>query len=232
MDENISGLQTKLFSEYVENINELRKRLESGEEIKFSDEEFMFVMRPYYWFLHNPGFQDLVDLCDVVANLLMNHEEAILQSNVLSKSDLNGLIKFLVMYSAKGMYDTSNWMIFASPEIAVFTDLERIIEVLKKSDTNDKELEKMQELSDVMKQIEGAKHTSYYCLRIIGASNVKNILKIFDKLSLEHKGYVLHALDGAKGNEEVIKLYEDFISTTTSKNLKAETEKYLERVKG
>jgi hypothetical protein len=53
---------------------------------------------------------------------------------------------------------------------------------------------------------------------------------LIHKFPSDSQTYILHALDGFAGNQEVIDFYTNFIAQTKQEYLKEEAQKYLEQL--
>lgn len=232
MKDLFADLQTVDFQAYGEKLAEIRSKLDAGEKAEgIDDTDVFFSLRPYCWFLHNPGFQDIMDTAESAMQTLQAHQQDLMEeTNPLMGNEFLAVAKFLASYLDKGTFDPTEWrMLFASPEIATSTTAKKYAEKLDSINTD--AAQKMKDLAELMSQIEGSKHLTYWILRHIGADNLGVLEQMIHSFPSGDQTYILHALDAFPQNEDVIGFYERFIEKTQYDNLKEEAEKYLEAVK-
>jgi hypothetical protein len=232
MKDIFARLQTVDFQAYGEALAEIRTKLDAGEKAEgIDDTDVFFCLRPFCWFLHNPGFQDTMDTAEDAMHVLQAHQQLLMEeTNPLMGNEFLAVARFLASYLDKGTFDPTEWrMLFASPEIATSTTAKKYAEKLEAVDAD--ATAKMKALAEVMSQIEGSKHLSYWILRHIGADNLGVLEQMIHSFPSGDQTYILHALDAFPQNQEVIEFYERFIEKTQYDNLKEEAEKYLETVK-
>lgn len=231
MKELCEKLYTTSFAQYEKALTLIREVLDKGEKPEISKEDFLMLLRPYYWYVHNPGFQDVIDTCEKFMETLKQNKDVLLEeTNPITGNDFLAVGTFLANYLDVGKYDTSGWkMLFASPEIGSAVIAEKFAKKLGELNKTDEEIQAMNNLAVLMKDIEGTKHVAYWCLRHIGADFLEQ-LEIVHSFPPNDQTYILHALDAFPGNKDVIKFYKGFIEKTSYDYLKKEAGKYLGNV--
>jgi hypothetical protein len=227
----IDPMVTLSFKDYNQALLELRSWLDSGNiPEKLEDADFFFILRPYCWFLHDPGFQDVLNICETALQEMIDNKEVLWEeTNPLLGNKFMGIATFLATYVEYGDYNPSEWrMMFASPEVNVNVTAKEYAEKLKESNASASAV--FTELSELFFEIEGAKHVSYWILRRIAVDYIDFIESLIHTLPGADQAYILHAMDEQLGNESVISFYKRFIQNTSSEFLKEETIKYLAQV--
>lgn len=231
MKDLIKKLITLSFADYEAALSELRDALDAGQKLeKIEDGEFFFVLRPYCWFLHDPGFQDILDVCEDGMEVLIENEKLLVEeTNPITGNEYMAVGSFLAAYLDSGDYNPTGWKnLFASPEIAIHVAAEKYSEKLEAKAPE--AAAKLKKLSNVFMQIEGCKHLSYYILRHTGADYIEFLTAIIHKFPSPDQTYILHALDAFPGNEAVVNFYKEYIAAASSDYLREVAEKYAATV--
>ncbi len=224
-------LKTVDFQAYHKALSAIRNQLDAGAEVEdLDDADIFFLLRPYCWFLHNPGFQDIMDSCEDAMQVLQAHTQELMEeSNPIMGNEFLAVAKFLASYIDKGTFDPTEWrMLFASPEVATSTTAKKYAEQLQSIDSEASA--SMIQLQKTMQEIEGAKHSTYWILRHLGADYSSFLTQMIHSFPSGDQSYILHAMDAFVGDERAIAFYEHFIEKTKYEQLKEEAQGYLERI--
>lgn len=232
LKEQFDALKTTDFDAYETALNQLRHSL--GEDLQLqtiNEEDFFFVLRPYFWFLHNPGFQQVMTSCEEALAILQQYTDTLQEEdNPMLGNEYFAVVNFLGQYVQNETFDPSGWkMLFASPEIATLTSAEKYAEQLQEKAPEG--AKKLESLVDIMRRIEGTKHTAYYCLRQLGIHFTPFLQTLIHKLSTGDQGYILHAMDAFPEDPRAIEFLQTFLDTTPHEALKEQAQKSLEAVK-
>ncbi len=231
MKDLFDRLVTISFEDYEVALDEIREELDAGKKAeKLEDGEFFFALRPYCWFMHEPGFQDIMDICEDGLQVMMDNKDLLMEeTNLMMGNEFMAVGTFLATYVDEGSYNPSEWkMLFASPEIAVHVTAEKYNEKLKETDAE--AAEKMARLSAVFMRLEGCKHSSYYILRHLGVDYLPFLEVMIHKFPADDQTFILHALDAFPNNTEVIGFYNRYIEQVGSDHLRDAAQKYLANV--
>ena len=216
-------LATGSFAEYLQTLEAVDSRKEWPNDL--SRQDFVLLMRPYYWYVYDPGFQDLMDACALAHGAISRNFD--LLSDELSMS---GLPQFLESYIVDEALDGTGWSFLScSPELAAAIDAETAAQKLVAAGRA-KDAKLLEALARVLKALEGAKHKTYWKLRELASRFVEE-LDLVHRFHPADQGFVLHALDEFKKDKKVIAFLERFIEQTPSESLKEEAAGYLEAVR-
>jgi hypothetical protein len=221
LDPNLTSAH---FAVYVNALEKLRITLDGGERLTLDPKSFLFVLRPYFWHLHELGFQDLYDLAHDSFGVLAKYRKAI------DPYDYRGLSQFLRSYVNDGNYDGTGFVYVAgSVEMAAFIAIDHAARALEAAGAQADEVGKLTALGRLLQRLEGSHHTSYWILRHIAVDHVESLFDFTVTLAPVYQSYVLHALDEFVGNKEVALFYERFIAQSSGV-LRSEAERYLRAV--
>jgi len=228
------ALGTTSFADYTETLASLKSFDAWPEKIgpsgrgrtTFVVADLLLLLRPYYWYVSSPGFQDLMDAATTAHAALVKNAKLLRE-----ELSVSGLPQFLEGYVNHESLDGTGWAFLAcSPELAAALDAEACERRLKRA-RKPKDAKALGDLAHVLKAVEGAKHQTYWALRVVGASFLDQLEGLIHKLAPGDQGFVLHALDEFVKNKQVIAFYKRFIAETTYDTLKEEAAGYLERVR-
>jgi hypothetical protein len=217
METKYEGLQSSNFIEY-------KKQLQSMSSVDLSVSEFYLMLRPYYWYVFEPGFQDIYDLCSESYEIIRKYKTGLKEELMMS-----GIERALAAYTEEEIYDSEGWrFLYGGIETAISSDARKISNKLKELNRG-KESETLKKLSEIMKEIESAKHITCRRLRSCGKDFLKQ-LDLIHTFPPYDQSFILHALDEFKGNEDVKNFYKEFINKTKYDNLKKDAEKYIQTI--
>jgi len=223
MKELFEKICTTSFAQFLEALEKIRNLLDEGNKPDISKKYFLMLLRPYYWFVHKPGFQDIIDTCESFMQTVKQNKKIFLKE----ADYFIAISTFLAHYLDFGDYDSSGWkMLFSSPEIAASVIADKYAKKLGKLKKSEQEVQAMKNLKKLMEDIETAKHLAYWCLRHI-ADGFLEELKIIHSFPPDYQSSILHALDAFPGNKDVIDFYKNFINKTKHEYLKEDAEKYM-----
>ena len=228
MKDLFDRLITISFEDYQVALKEIRTALDKGQKAeKLEDAEFFFLLRPYCWFMHEPGFQDIMDICEDALQTMMDNKDLLMEeTNLLMGNEFMSVGTFLATYVDEGSYNPSGWKLrYASPEVAVQATAQKYRDKLQE---DPEAAEKMNRLANLFSNIEGGKHQSYYILRNVGADYVSFLGTIIHQFPANDQTFILHALDAFPNNEEVIGFFNRYIEQTASDHLRETAQKYLD----
>lgn len=219
MDTPTQALLGGSFADWLEAVKDL-------DTSALDDPAFLGMLRPYYWFVHRPGFQDIYDAC-ARASDIMNARKDDLDDGY----NYPGLLTFLVGYTENEALDSTGWIFMGgSAEIAACVGAEELAKKLEELKAPAEEIAALQAVKTAMKRIEGAKHMVYNNLREIGDQHIDPITAIIDTLHPSAQDFILHAMDGFKGDPAVISFYKSFLERNADTPLKDEVTEYLASV--
>jgi len=231
MKDLVKRLITLNFADYKAALSEMRDALDSGKKLeKIEDGEFFFILRPYCWFLHDPGFQDILDVCEDAMQVIIDHEKLLIEeTNPITGNEYMAVGSFLASYLDTGDYNPSAWKsLFSSPEIAIHVAAEKYSEKLETKDAE--AAAQLKKLSNIFMDLEGCKHLTYYILRHLGADYIDFFGVIIHRFPSPDQTYILHALDAFPKNTAVANFYKQYIATASSDYLREVAEKYAATV--
>ena len=231
MKDAFEQLKTIYFTDYLKALEELRSALDQDQDLEgLNDGDLFYLLRPYCWFLHDPGFQDIYDICNEAVEVYQKYQKDLMEkSDELIGNEFVAVNTFLISYLDHERYDTSEWKIlFASAEVATATTADKYAQKLKAIDKA--AAESSLKLAALLRSIEGSKHVAYCCLRAMGDQCLGLLQTLIHKFPSDNQNYILHALDAFPGNQEVVDFYTDFIAQKRQEYLKEEAEKYLKQV--
>lgn len=239
ISEIFKQLYTNDFKLYIQTLQQLRTTLKESNNLsevvnQITEEDFFYMLRPYYWFMHNPGFQDIYDTFDKALLALENHKDFFENhKDSFLKEDFMNVAVFGAVYLEKGTMQPSYWKSFfraASIEICASIKAGELAEKFKELNATQEDIDALYNLKNLLSQISGSKHVSYKCLRSIGVYFLPALKKYIIAFTGDDQSFILHALDEFKGNNDVIEFYKEYIEKTPSESLKEEAQKYLSRV--
>jgi hypothetical protein len=208
------------FADWLEAV----KDLEAG---ALDEPAFLGMLRPYYWFVHQPGFQDLYDACARASDILKARKD-----DLDDGYNYPGLLTFLVGYTENESLDSTGWIFMGgSAEIAASVGAGELASKLEELNAPAEEIAALQAVKTTMKRIEGGKHTAYNNLREIGDKHLDPMNAIIDTLHPSAQSFILHAMNGFKGDPAVIAFYEGFLERNADTPLKDEVAEYLASVR-
>lgn len=218
------ALGTDSFADYLATLSTIQRTPEWPDGLVVAD--FLLLLRPYYWYVSSPGFQDLMDAATTAHAALVRNAK--LLADELSAS---GLPQFLEGYVNHESLDGTGWDFLASSaELAAALDAEAAGKHLAKA-RKVKDAAALVELARLFRAVEGAKHLTYRALRVVGPRFLDHLEALVHKLAPDDQGFVLQALDGAKKDRQVVAFYQRFIEETEYDGLAEEAAGYLKRVR-
>ncbi len=200
-----------------------------------SDDELRLIMRPFYWYLHSPGFQDVYDAAWSAMEVLQAHRARFERF----PTELLGLATLLGRYCDDAVLDATGFEgpfgLFGPVEIAGQLAAADLAQALAPHD--EAAAQKLEAVSSLLQDLHGAKHDAYFCLRVIGGDHLPSLATWLSAVGGDAPGFILHALD-AFPSREVVAIYEQYIagvkesanSERAKKALVEEARKYLDRV--
>jgi hypothetical protein len=206
-------LVSSQFPEFLEGMKEFFGSFPASTGTKPDDADFILSLRPFYWYLHNPGFQDIHDQSRLVLELLSKYESQI------DEYDYQSLVRFFENYLSDGN--------LAGSEIGVTTSLKSLLE--KMNDTPDRDI--IENYLRILDSIISAKYLCYDNLREMGNLYTNSLADLTITLTSADADFILHALDGFTGDEKVIGFYEKVIAETDNDNTREYASDYLSRVR-
>lgn len=195
--------------------------LKAGDCADIDDSELTIIMRVFYWYVHEAGFQDIYDQCFHVMQVLKKCEE----NGKFDKSDYDfqTVMRFNVEFVVNGNY-------FGSASNMVYS-LNNMKDTIK-ANVSEEEYQGVEKCLGIFHTMEDTEHKCYYLLReIIREEHFDSLFSFVKTFAPEHQDWILHALDSFKGNQKVIDFYNDIRATTSAEWLKEEIQTYLDRVK-
>jgi hypothetical protein len=221
LDPNLTSAN---FAVYVNALEKLRVTLDGGQRLALDTETFVFVLRPFFWHIHELGFQDVYDESRSVFAILGKHR------NAIDPYDYRGLTSFIRGYVNDGSYDGSGFVYVAgSVEVAAVVALENAARALEGVGAPSEEVAALTAYARLLQRMEGSHHTCYWVLRHIGVDHIKELFGLTVTLAPVYQSYILHALDEFVGNKDVADFYERYIAQSAG-ILRSEAQRYLRTV--
>lgn len=229
MDGVLDRLRSASLAEWAGAAAALRARLAGRDGAPLGDDDFFMLLRPYLWYVHDVSFQDLADACADALGVLNARRDTLLRTPEIER-DFLGLGLFLSAYLEEGNVDASGFVaLVGSAEIAAAVSASSLAGYLDRTD-EPLAAASLRSLASILQTLEGAKHSAYWCIRAVGDRFVGQ-LDLIHTLHPADQGFLLHALDGFAGNDDVARFYDDFIRVTPDAVLRAEAEQFRERVR-
>lgn len=232
MQDLFDQLHTGSFDDYAVTLTQVRARLqEGGEKYTLRPSDLIFVLRPYMWWLHFPGFEDVMSKAEAAAQTLMAHEITLDGGPPrFPGSPMIALGTFLVRYIQDGLFDPTGFAaLYASAETQAAFIAETFAAKLAAKGIDG---EALLTFAALMKAIEAAKRESHRILRQIGDQRLDELATYIHDLPEKDQDLVLRALDDFAGNPGVIAFYEAFIEATIDDDLREAATGCLESVRG
>jgi hypothetical protein len=190
------------------------------------NDAFLGMLRPYFWYVHRPGFQDLHDSCAAALGILEAHAD-----DLDDGYDYPGLKNFLEGYVRDEALNSTGWIFMGgSAEIAASVSAGSLAEKLAELGAPESEVAALKEVGTLMKRIEGTKHEAGNNIREIGDKHLEPLTAIIDTLHPNGQSFILHALDGNVGSADVIAFYKSFLERNPETPLRDEVGEYLTEV--
>lgn len=225
----LQKLETRSFAQFVKGLSEVRTTLEKKKERTVTSEEFLAVLRPYFWYLHDPGFQDLYDAAFGAMEVLQKHRDILLTETLpLIGNDFLALATLLGHYCDDGRRNTSGFAsLFASAEISAMLIAQKFAEQLAAANAPPEHVQALERIGGLLQAIEGTRHDAYYCLRVVGSAHLEQLAEVIHAVDGDAQGFVLHALDAFKGDAKVVRFYDDYTEKVRSGDLPDEAKQAL-----
>ncbi|MFQ5569299.1 MAG: hypothetical protein ACE5G0_06465 [Rhodothermales bacterium] len=173
-----STLYTTNFTQYLTALKAIRELLDAGDRPEMGKDDFLMLLRPYYWFPHRPGFQDIYDTCENAMMVMKNYVDTLFDKklNPITGNPFLAMGTFLAVYLDEGRFDPSGWRkLFASPEISASVIADEFGGKLEAANTPEEDVQALRSLAALMRDIEGSKHITYWCLRHLGADFLEEL---------------------------------------------------------
>jgi hypothetical protein len=203
----LDALRTKSYAEWSKAIVALRDGLDGGSTCEIDEMDLLMILRPYMWWRHNPGFEDVMATCERAMAVIVAKAETL--------GDVRSVGDFLATYLDDGKHDKKG------SEITTKIAAERWAKRLKGKDAK-----ALRELAALMTDLYQKKHTSYWVLRHVGKQRTDTLAKLIHGLVPADQAFILHALDGNIADEKVLNWYRAFIKKTPYPELKKAAREY------
>lgn len=226
MDELLDGLRSPSLETWEHAASELRSKADA--RTAMSDRDFFLVLRPYLWYVHDVSFQDLADACSAALLRLNLHRQELSASEV--DADFVGLGLFLASFLEEGNVDARGFrVVMGSAELAAATSATALASYFERAG-KESTAAMFVHLAAMLEKLHGAKHTAYGCIREVG-DRFLDRLGLIHTLHPEDQRFILHALDGFRGNDAVDRFYADFIRDTADAILREEATEYRDHIR-
>lgn len=221
-----------------------------------SPEEFRGLLRCFQWYSHDPKFEDLYDASTAAMPVLgaamiylAKQDEAYAVQQVSRAADLLGeyldsaslslreteegtAIVSTMLYAVEDKIAKAKGLLAINPVVK-----EKEAELLKRASPALKKLlklspkKRLEVLKDRFQEVRTAKNYLYNFVRLSGKDLLPVIDEALPRLHPMDQDYLLHGLDAFPKNKAVLAFFDRFLASTKSEYLKAQVEKYKERVK-
>lgn len=180
-------------------------------------DDFVFVLRPYMWHVHEVAFQDVYDLSVEVFQLLKQNKAT------LPPAEYKSITTFIKGFVNAGNYDGSGFVVvMGALETAAIVD----VRTLKKALSS----EILDRYETMLKQLMKAQHSAYHLLRTIGADHLDLLFDFTITLAPVYQEFILHALDAFPKNAGVIRFYQRYLEQVSVPSLEKQAREYLSAV--
>lgn len=231
MDDLFEQLWTTSFDDYAAALTAVRARLMAGERRALGDTELLRLLRPFLWWLHAPGFQDVMDEAEGAMQALMDHQGR--HPSFIGMPlghPMVALSTFLTRYIVDGLHDPTGWTELRSSAEEAAASLAGYFADEITAEGHDGA--PLRALAARMKSIHEAKRESCRVLRYIGPQRLDELTGYLHDLPERDQALLLGVLDDRAGDAEVIAFYEAYAGAATDDALRDLAAACLSRVRG
>ncbi|MFO0624108.1 MAG: hypothetical protein U0325_00710 [Polyangiales bacterium] len=215
----LDALQTDRWTGYRAALRALRGLARDDAEVREVD--VIYALRPFLWWLHAPGFQDLYDRCDLARDALARHPTLRHVGHPLHGLAA-ALSLFLSGYLDEGLHDPRGLpapLQFGSPERA-FAEIARSLAASLDDGAKD-DVVALGDLAADLDDIDAHKPAAAALTRAFCAAGLDTLGSLIHDMPEDGQGHILRALEGVEG-DGVAAFYEAFIARTPDDALRAD----------
>lgn len=198
-EQRFDALQVGLWSEYRDALRALGLAAREGHALR--DDDLLHLLRPFLWWLHAPGFQDLYDRCDRARDALALHPAHAHPAHP-QRPFWAALALFLSRYLDEGLHDPTALpppLHFGSPELAMAGIARELAPALRERGSPDGADALLAVAAD-FEDVEALKHDAVAALRVFGAQRLDALAALIHDLPEDGQAHVLRALEGNAGH--------------------------------